>query len=209
MIKLVAFDWNGTILSDTFAIYESDQDVARLLNINRISFKDFQKYFDVPVKRMHIALGASEEELDQKAEQIAQTFHTRYEIRAARVRTRANARELLEWLSKNNIPSIIFSNHVLEPIRKQLKRLNLEKYFTEILANGQLSSALKGRNKKEKLKNYLDQNNFKSEEVLIIGDTVEEIEIGRELGITTTAITHGNCSTTRLKVARPDYLIAS
>lgn len=209
MIKLVAFDCNGTLFADTFAIYKSDNEVAKLLNIKPIKFRTFQKYFDVPVKRFYMALGVSEKELNKKASQIAHTFHSHYELHAAKVRTRAFAKELLRWLAKNNVRSVIFSNHIVESIKKQLKRLKIDNYFSEILANSHSQAALKDRSKKEKLKSYMDKHNFSASETLIIGDTVEEIEIGRELGIVTIALTQGNCSITRLKAAKPDYLIHS
>lgn len=209
MIKLVAFDWNGTLFADTYAIYKSDNEVAKLLNIKPVTFKAFQKYFDVPVKRFYLALGVSEEELDKKTHLIAQTFHSQYEKLAGKVRSRAFANQVLEWLSRNDISCVIFSNHIVESIKMQLKRLNLDNYFLEVIANSHLESAFKGRGKKAKLKSYIDNQKLSLGEVLIIGDTVEEIEIGKELGVTTIAITHGNCSITRLKAAKPDYLINS
>ena len=65
-----------------------------------------------------------------------------------------------------------------------------------------------GRSKKDKLKAFIKAHNFLPTETLIIGDTIEEIEIGKELGIITIAITQGNTSTPRLKTAKPDYLIS-
>lgn len=209
MIKLVAFDWNGTIFADTYAIFESNNESFKLLNIKPISFKTFQKYYDVPIKKFFMALGASEDNLDKKTSQIANAFHSQYELRVAKVRSRAFAKNLLDYLSKRNITSVIFSNHTIDPIKKQLKRLKLDRYFSEIIANLHLESALKDRNKKNKLKNYMNVNNLSPKEMLIIGDTVEEVEIGKELGIKTIAITHGNCSESRLKAAKPDYLINS
>lgn len=207
MIKLVAFDWNGTLFADTYAIYQSNEENFKQLNIKPISFRAFQKYFDVPVKKFYLALGVPEAEIDKKASQIANTFHTNYEIRAAKVRSRAYAKELLRYLAKNKIRSVIFSNHILEPIQKQLKRLRLDKYLSHVLTNSHLESALLDRSKKEKLKKYMNDNKFSKDEVLIIGDTIEEIEIGQQLNIMTIAITHGNCSIARLKRAGPDFLI--
>lgn len=209
MIKLVAFDWNGTLFADSYAIYKSDLDVCKLLKIKPISFQAFQKYYDVPIKNFYLALGVSEKEFNKKAAKIANVFHRHYEERSAKLRTRSYARRLLEWLSENNIESIIFSNHIVDPIKKQLKRLRLKRYILAVLASSHLQSALKGRSKQEKLKHYMREHKLLPKEVLIVGDTVEEIEIGRELGVITVAITHGNCSITRLKKAKPDYLINS
>lgn len=209
MIKLVAFDWNGTLFADTLACYESINEVLKFLNLRPTNLKTFREHFDVPIARTYLGLGVSEEQINGKAAEIVKTFHTNYEIRAAKVRTRGYASKLLEWLSRNNIKSIIFSNHIDEPIKKQLKRLKIENYFSTVLANLELDSSLKGRNKQEKLRGYIHNNNLLKGETLIIGDTVEEIEIGKELGVITFAITHGFCSTTRLKAAKPDYLIYS
>lgn len=207
MIKLVAFDWNGTIFADTNAIYEGDNEVLKLLRIKPVSLSTFRKYFDVPVKNYYLALGASEKAINEKSQQIANTFHSYYEPRAAKIRTRSNAKKLLDWLSENKVDSVIFSNHITESIKKQLKRLKIESYFSQVLANSHLEVALKNRSKKDRLRYYMEKKECKSSETLIIGDTVEEIDIGRELGTVVISITHGNCSISRLKTAKPDYLI--
>ncbi|MBI4035597.1 HAD family hydrolase [Candidatus Daviesbacteria bacterium] len=209
MIKLVAFDWNGTIFSDTVACLESVNQVLKLLSLKSVTLTDFQNHFDVPVVKTYLGLGIPEDMLNKKAKDIVNVFHSSYEPRATKVRTRAYAKQLLEWLSKNNIKSIIFSNHIDEPIKKQLKRLKIEKYFSEIIANSELNSSFNGRNKHEKLKNYLAASKLSPDEVLIVGDTIEEIEIGKDIRAIAVALTGGNCSTIRLKEHQPDYLINS
>lgn len=209
MIKLVVFDWNGTLFADTYAVYESNNGAFALLGLRPVSFRTFQKYFDVPVKKYYLAIGVSEYKLDQYAKEIAKTFHDSYESRAAKVRTRAGARQLLQWLSGKRINSVIFSNHITEEIRKQLTRLKIQNYFSEIIANSHLQSSFKIRNKKDKLESYMEFNKVSANETVIVGDTIEEIQIGKELGVNTIALTHGNCSVKRLKEAKPDYLIGN
>lgn len=208
MIKLVAFDWNGTIFADTYAILDSINEVLKSLNLKPVSLTTFQKHFDVPVTKAYLGLGIPQEVIAQQSSKIIK-FHTYYEKRAEKVRTRAYAKSVLEWLLKNKIKSIIFSNHIDEPVKKQLRRLKIEKYFAAVLTNTALDASLKGRNKQQKLKEYLKKNNIIPKEVLIIGDTIEEIEIGNQLGAVTVALTHGNCSITRLKVVKPNYLVYS
>ena len=77
------------------------------------------------------------------------------------------------------------------------------------MANIALDSTLKGRNKQEKLKLYIHKNNLLYQETIIVGDTIEEIEIGKKLGIPTVAVTGGFCTSKRLKSAKPDYLVTS
>ncbi|MBI2086093.1 HAD family hydrolase [Candidatus Daviesbacteria bacterium] len=207
MIKLVAFDWNGTIFADTYAILHGVNTVLKSLNLKPVNLTTFQQCFDVPVTKTYKGLGIPQGVLNKQTKDIVKVFHSSYEPRAAKVRTRAYAKKLLEWLSENNIKSMIFSNHIDEPIKKQLKRLNIEKYFSKVLANTELDSAFNGRNKHEKLKNYLADSKLSPYEVLIVGDTIEEIEIGRDIGAIVIALTDGNCSISRLKKYQPDYLI--
>lgn len=209
MIKLVAFDWNGTIFSDARATVESVNKVLELFNLKPMSLTHFRTHFNVPVRKAYIAMGIPEKGIEKKSAEIAKTFHSNYELRAAKVRTRAFAKELLSWLAKNNICSVIFSNHIDEPIRKQLKRLKIDHYFTSVLANSNLETVFQERAKQIRLENFLKEHKVTPDEVLIVGDTVEEIEIGKQLGTSTIAITHGFCTISRLKTAKPDFLISS
>src|SRR3990167_5908778 len=59
----------------------------------------------------------------------------------------------------------------------------------------------------ERLQKFLGQRSFLPKEIVIIGDSPEEVEVGKHLGIHTIAITGGFCSARRLKDTGPDYLI--
>lgn len=209
MIKLVAFDWNGTLLADTKPIYEADNEVIKALGIKAPTFKEFLDLFDIPVKDYYVKLGAKEIDLLKNSVKLENIFHKSYERKVLKVRTRAYTKELLTFLKSKKIPAIIFSNHVQNEITKEIKRRKLLEYFTKILANSQINIAFKKRSKKDKLQEYLKSNNIKPTETLIVGDTVEEIQIAREIGSKVVSITHGNCSTKRLKAAKPDYLITN
>lgn len=209
MIKLVAFDWNGTLFSDTTAILESANKQLKYFNVQPVNLKTYRQHFDFPIKKAYLKYGVTEDQWEKGSLQSRKLFHKHYEERVSHVRTRAYAQNLLAWLLKNGIESIIFSNHIDEPIKKHLKRLKIEKYFDRILANSNIETLTDLRNKRDKLKNYIDEKHLSNNEVLVVGDTVEEIEIGHELGIKTVAITHGNCSIVRLKAMKPDYLINS
>jgi len=63
--------------------------------------------------------------------------------------------------------------------------------------------------KTARLETYLASSHVQPHEAFIIGDTGEEITIGKQLGLKTVAITGGMYSTKRLKAAKPDVLISS
>ena len=161
MIKLVAFDWNGTLITDTIAIYEADNQVVKFLGLKPVSFKTFLTNFDVPVKRYYMALGADEKNLLKKSPQIARIFHSYYMSRETKIRTRAHTRNLLEFLSKQEVDSIIISNHVVDRIDFQLERLSLKKYFKSVLARADKEEAFKQRTKGSMLKAYMEKSGLK------------------------------------------------
>ena len=137
---------------------------------------------------------------------MQELFHDYYEPRIKAIRTRRNARKLLNWISHKGIEAVILSNHTVAGITNHVQRLDLQKYFTHILASDALA-AMHARNKRKRLGIFMDEHALKHREVLIIGDSPEEVEIGEHYDITTVAITGGSYSTKRLVDSRPDYLI--
>lgn len=206
MIKLVAFDWNGTILSDTQACQIADNAALELLGQKPISLKKFQELFEVPIINFYKNLGIKVDGPNFFA--VSENkFHEIYEANAAKARTRAGARDLLKWLQRHKVPAIIISNHIHDRIVEHLVRLKIDKYFDEVIANGKIGVALKSRTKGDKLKAYMKAHKIEPGETILVGDTTEEVEIAQELGAISVALTDGYNSTKRLKAAKPDYLL--
>lgn len=207
MIKLVAFDWNGTLLSDTQTVVDACNHFIEALGGKPITLKTYREKFTVPVVDFYESVGLDKSEVLKNSRRNSAIFHKYYELKVSSLRTRANAKELLSFLNKRKIESIIFSNHVTSRIAEQLKRLKIDSYFSRVLANDEIDDALKGRNKKEKLEKFIKIKFLKPQEVLIVGDSSEEVEIAREIGSKAICITHGHSTTARLKAAQPDYLV--
>src|SRR3989344_5678990 len=118
----------------------------------------------------------------------------------------AGASKVLDFLFKRSVEMIVISNHTIEGVNFQKERLGLQKYFSNVFARDAKGSWA-SRSKLERLQKFLGQRSFLPKEIVIIGDSPEEVEVGKHLGIHTIAITGGFCSARRLKDARPDYLI--
>ena len=209
MIKLIAFDWNGTLLADAFTIEAADNKILKFYGLPKINMRRFRETFDIPISKYWIALGFGKKHFELHAEEINRMFCEFYEPLANKCRTRSGAREILKYLNNQKIKAIIFSNHTTPDIKRQLKRLRIEDYFHSVIAreNNKDSSHMYKRGKDLKLLDYVKQNKLKPHEVITIGDTEEEIEIGKKFGYHTVAITGGYNTTARLKKHHPDFLI--
>ncbi|HLD62620.1 MAG TPA: HAD family hydrolase [Candidatus Norongarragalinales archaeon] len=210
MIKLVVFDWNGTLLADTLASVESINRVLKKLGRNQtLSVKKCRETMTLPIVDFYASHGFDRDYLKKSAALIQETFHGHYARRAERTRTRKGARKTLSWLKANGIERIILSNHLVTSINLSLENFRLAHLFSEVLANSDVHTVWIEKNKLRKLQDYLATKDLAPEEVMLVGDSLEEIDAARHLGLKSVAITDGICSRKRLKSSSPDFIIRS
>lgn len=208
MIKLVAFDWNGTLLADAKASHDVTNIIFSSYGFKNFSFRHYQNTFDIPIVDFYTANGFKRKEFIKNAEIIQELFVNNYEPLADRCRTRSGTREVLRELKKRKIQPIIFSNHIRKNIERQLRRLKVDGHLVKVLAREEKdNSHLHSRNKEVMLCQYVKEHKLKPKEVMTVGDTPEETEIGKKHGFITAAITGGYSTVARLKKHNPDFLI--
>lgn len=207
MIKLVAFDWNGTLIADIAPTLRAVNSTLKTFGFKPISLLRYRQTFDIPVAQAYENVGIDKKWVIKNSKKISKAFLSYYEPNVKQVRTRKNLKKLLAWLGNHKTEQIIFSNHQQDKIKHQLERLRLSKHFTQILANSRQHKAYTSRNKEAWLKDFVRKKELKGNEVLVVGDTAEEIDIGKKIDAVTVAITGGNFTTSRLKAAKPDFLI--
>ncbi len=206
MIKLIVFDWNGTLLSDVEAAVFGANARMKYLNKPEITSKQYREAFEIPAVNTYINLGIDPKLLQTHHTELSKAFHDAYETRALKAKTRRGTREVLRYLDSRKIDKLIFSNHTVKGINIQLSRLKITNFFNTILANEDIFTS-HSSGKKHLLETYLKKQKYMPNEVMIVGDSPEEVNIGKELGLKTVAITGGFCTTSRLKDSKPDVLI--
>ncbi len=208
MVELVVFDWNGTILADTQALINAGNQVIQTYGGISLPRGEYNKKFHFPTIDFFCEQGCDRKVLESSTT-YSDLFHVVYETGAAKCRTRKGAREVLQWLKENFVDSVILSNHMERKIRKQLQRLKLVDYFLEVLANTDYSTTQSGNNKINRLDNYFQKTGQNPKYSWIVGDSPEDIEIGKRFNMRTAAITNGYISTDRLKASNPDHVVGS
>jgi phosphoglycolate phosphatase-like HAD superfamily hydrolase len=151
MIKLMVFDWNGVLIADTAACMAADNHVLEAFGGKPVDLKTYRETIIIPSLPFYTMHGADERELVENPKRWGRVFHDFYEERASKCRSRKNAKSVLRWLKGRGIPCVILSNHTIEGIRAQLKRLGLDEYISETVANPAKDTSLKKRNKLQKL----------------------------------------------------------
>lgn len=208
--KLAIFDWNGTLIADTALAWKATIPCLKFYGQPPISLKKQRETFDFPIITFYERNGCSVEKVLATKEQSNDIYQKNYDSLALKARTRRGARQLLDWLSEKNITCIILSNYVGGKISFHLNRLNMEHYFSHISANScNGTTVLDTMNKYERLDAFMKESGYCPDNAVIIGDSKEEPDIGRQLGITSIGITNGCISESRLRAANPDHVISA
>ncbi|MDP2717889.1 MAG: HAD hydrolase-like protein, partial [Candidatus Micrarchaeota archaeon] len=171
--------------------------------------KVFRDTIIIPSIDFYAQHGANRNAMLANPKKWADTFHTAYEKRAAKVRTRQGLRKLLKRLHAKEIPCILLSNHTHDGILRQLKRLRLETAFDAVLCNHAHDATLKKRTKLGRLKTYLKKTGIAAKKVWLLGDSPEETRMARAVGAVSISICGGYYSEKRLRAAKPDRLTGS
>ncbi len=207
---LAIFDWNGTLLADTAIAWKSTLPCLEFYGRPPISIKEQRDLFDFPIINFYKNVGCDIDQVKATKEESNRIFQDHYDRLSANARTRRGAIKLLEWLKENGVTCIILSNYIEEKLVFHLERLKMKKYFSYISANRCNGiTVLDTMNKQERLETFMSEHGYNTDNSVIIGDSKEEPEIGRQLGITSIGITNGCISERRLRAAKPDHVISA
>jgi phosphoglycolate phosphatase len=205
--KHIVFDWNSTLLDDVHALHIATNRLLESEGVKPVTMEFFQDHYDIPFRRLYHNLGLGDDGVRRLIDRQNLDFHDHYETLAATTSLRQGANEILNHATQQGVKSYILSNHLVEPIRTQLRRLQVDHHFSEVLAYENRGKQFRDMTKGEKLRQYRAAEGWPDHQAIIIGDSVEEIEIAREQNMKSVAITGGCVSEQRLRAANPDYVV--
>lgn len=203
----IVFDWNGTLLADAALCVRANNKTLELFGQAPVSLERYRAAYTIPLFNMYKEFGCSEKDLIERKQEIFDVFARHYEKGARTLRPRKGARKALEAFRERQHKIVILSNYTISAISKEAARLKLLDHFDSILANDVGGEILHKKGKGERLKAFVEEN--ETAKAIVVGDTPEEIEIAHHYGYVGVALTHGVCSTSRLRAAKPDFLIDS
>ena len=207
--KFIVWDWNGTLLDDTDAVLVAVNAIFSEFKRPPLSMEKFRAIGDRPFTKLYASAGFNEAEIQSIITIDRQIFHDHYETQAANATLRDGATDILHRLRANNVSNLIVSNHLTNKIINLLHKHDIHPYFDEVIAYACANTQMKGKSKGEKLHQHIKETGLTAANAIIIGDTIEEIEIARKLGMASIAITGGDYAENRLREQNPDHLIHS
>ncbi len=193
--KHFIFDWNGTLLNDLWLAVDVIDKMLIKRKLPGMSIERYCEVFDFPVKDYYQNIGF---DFDKESFEIVGTeFIVEYDKRQYECQLQYGAVQLIEKIhfKKNHLS--ILSAREQSMLEQNLKYYKIDHYFPVVAglkdhyANGKLESGLQ----------LIEEAHIPPSETLLIGDTLHDAEVAREMGIDCVLIASGHQAIHRLETA--------
>jgi phosphoglycolate phosphatase len=207
MTYLAVFDWNGTLYDDTPATLKATNACLRSFDLPEIDLHTMQETFSFPLIHFYERMGVNVADYLERAEEEANIYLECYEVAKHECGIMAGTKDLLEWLNEQGVHCMILSNHLQDHLDKDVTRLGIAPYMKFVSGNAKKATITQGLSKQIRLESYMKKHGFSADKAFIIGDSHEEPELAKRLGLIGISIAGGLLSATRLEKYKADYII--
>lgn len=207
MTYLAAFDWNGTLFDDTPATLIATNTCLSSFGIPAIDTHTMQENFSFPLIHFYERMGVAADDYLRRAEEEGSVYMKAYEAASVACSVMDGAFPLLQWLNANGVHCMVLSNHLQENLNHDVTRLGISPYMKTISGNETKATIAQGLSKQIRLEAYMEEHGFEADKTFIIGDSHEEPELAKRLGILGISISGGLLSAARLEKYKADHII--
>ena len=195
MIKLIIFDFDGTIADTLDSFLEIMDNLSEEFNFKKIKRQEVNKLKDKKPREILKNLGISMFKLPSLVKRVRLELNKEIKNVKPTVSIKPSLLKL-----KRKYKLVILTSNSEENVKTFLKNNSLN-LFDKIYSG----SSVFGKNKL--IKNILRNNKLNKDEVIYIGDEVRDIEACKKLGVKIIAVAWGYNSKRILKKNKPNFLI--
>ncbi|MBO4842597.1 MAG: HAD family hydrolase [Bacteroidales bacterium] len=200
----IVFDFDGTLGDSLHGILVTAHEVLRRMDWPTVDDAALTATIGLPLHENFTKGAGMPDELASRAEQLYRDiFDT---VGAPEIQLFPGVRETLETLAARGIPMAIASSRGQHSLTMLVKMLGIDRFIPADRCFG-LQTVARPKPAPDLVYVILGKLGVKPEETLVVGDTVYDIEMGRNAGCHTCAVTYGNQSADTLAGAFPDYII--
>jgi phosphoglycolate phosphatase len=190
-IKVIIWDWNGTLLDDAELCRNIINKLLTSRNIPSLSIEKYKQIFTFPVKDYYREAGFdfNKEAFEIPADEFMISYHKK--IKTASLHQGTN---VILNIAKEKYKQFIVSAMEQDSLVNLVHEHNIHHYFEDI--SGINNHYAKG--KKSIAKNLISKYKLNPEEICLIGDTIHDHEVAEEIGCECMLIADGHQSMSRL-----------
>jgi 2-hydroxy-3-keto-5-methylthiopentenyl-1-phosphate phosphatase len=199
-IQGVIFDLDGTLIEANEAIYLGMQEAFRSFGRPLFPFRDLNQHLKADLEATLLPFFSKEE-----TDSAIPMFRKRYEeVYFDKTHFLNGAKEVLETLYHKGIALALASNKFGRFSRGALTHLGVAGYFKSILGAG---DGLRNKPYPDMIHASLKAMDLPPETVVFVGDSLQDIETGRQAGIDVYALPTGVHTKKELSQGRPRSIL--
>ena len=191
----VIWDWNGTLLDDLDLCVEAVNGLLARRGLPALDRVRYRAIFDFPVRDYYRRLGLPVDDASFHA--LSVEFIGAYEARRLEPGLQPGAADVLAAIARRGLTQSILSAYHRDSLRVVVRHHGVDTHFTALHGLDNIYAQSKvalGRA-------CLAALALPPPEVLLIGDTLHDLHVARELGVACALVAHGHHATERLRAA--------
>jgi len=191
-MKYIFWDFNGTVLDDAYLCFEILNEMLIEEEMPTVTYEEYLMIFDFPVETYY----AKVYDLEKTSFKVlAHRFINRYQPRSLELKLHEGIVEAIKHYENKGLINVMFSASEINNLHNQLKHFQIEHLFKHILG----TSDVYAKSKVEVARRFIDEQHINPSDVLMIGDTLHDAEVAKELGFEIILFTQGHQHPKRLE----------
>jgi phosphoglycolate phosphatase len=194
----VIWDWNGTLFDDVRYSVELMNTLLVRHGLARMDVARYRSIFDFPIRLYYERAG-----FDLTAagvfENLGREWMNGYEAGRFSCPLQPGARDILETIRAAGMTQSILSAYPHDSLRDIVGHFGLTEYFVRLLGLDDIWA----RSKLELGRRWLAGLDVPSSQILLVGDTLHDLEVAQALGIDCVLVDIGHQSPERLRAGTP------
>ena len=184
--KHVIWDWNGTLFNDVELCVDVLNGLLIKNGLPPLTLEKYRNIFTFPVRDYYAKAGLDLEKYS--FEDLGQEWMDEYQRRRLEGKLFPGIEEFLSLINSNGIKQSILSAYKQDTLLELVNHFNLHRYFSHLIGLDNIYAA----SKLELGKNLMTKLNRQNGNVLLIGDTIHDFEVAREIGSGCVLIANGH-----------------
>jgi phosphoglycolate phosphatase len=192
-ISGIIWDWNGTLLDDTELSVQTMNQMLQKRNLQQLTHNSYKEVFSFPVKDYYRKIGFNF--TSEPFEVPAIEYINIYNSKVDDCGLHDHSLTVLNYFKNRGIRQFVLSAMEQQGLDRCLELRHISSYFDHVSGLDNHYAASKIENGKQ----MIDSLNLDVNQLLLIGDTVHDFEVARELGCKCILIANGHQSKTILE----------
>ena len=189
----IIWDWNGTLIDDAWACVEILNKMLAHSNKPLVTLDDYRREFCFPVKDYYELLGF-DFSVDS-FEEIAVDYISEYDTKRFQCDLHNDAIGVLEAFARAGLSQSILSACQQQTLVEMVDHFGINRFFTHLAGLGDFYANGKIDRAKELLKELKIDGNH----ILLIGDTLHDLEVADAIGAQCVLVTNGHACREKLQ----------